>query len=311
MRGVLGAGQRLHAHLEREAEDHLRRRPPQAPDNLRERGRAQMRDVRGEQGEALVDDAALAAEGADLGVPAVPGEAAVLHEGRRCRRALAEKLELVEIHIAHADEARLARRVERFHGGPDREVGHVEPDAARGPVQHVGVDALHAQMLQRAGEGLAHLGRVVRAGVIGQPVILAAHRRELGLDEELVARHEAVGDGGLDGRAHPRLVVVAPLIGGVDATEARLQREPRQPRRLQLLPGRAVDEARHLNARDGESMGCHRRIIGDPSPALQAPLGLWSNQGPCISAPSLPATRATVRSTSPWSSSATGSPMRR
>ena len=111
------------------------------------------------------------------------------------------------------------------------------------------------------------------------------------------------------GRAHPRLVVVAPLIGGVDAAEAGLDRQARQPLRLQLLPGGAVEEAGHRRARDRELASRHRRIIGDASRAVQAPPGVWSNRSPCISAPSWPATRGTGRSTSPWSSSATGSPI--
>ena len=76
-------------------------------------------------------------------------------------------LQLIQPDIADTDETGLAGGVQLFHGAPHREVGGREPHAARGTVEHVGVDAVDAQMLEGAGEGLPHLGGVVGLGIVG------------------------------------------------------------------------------------------------------------------------------------------------
>jgi hypothetical protein len=99
------------------------KRPSDARHQALERGMAQLRLVRGQEREALVDDTPLAAERPDLAIPAASREAAVLHEGRRRRRPRAQLLELVQADVADAEEPCLAGGVQLFHGLPDLEVG--------------------------------------------------------------------------------------------------------------------------------------------------------------------------------------------
>jgi hypothetical protein len=197
----------------------------------------------------------------DLTVPAGDGEAAILDEGRRGRGAGAKQLELIEGDIADADQPRFARGMQPFHGAPYRQVGRREPDAARRPVEHVGIEGVDVQMLEGPGERLAHLGSIVGVGIVGQAMVLPAPRRELRLDEELGARDHSRGDRPRDPRAHSRFVVVAPLIRGVDAAEAGFERQTRQPLGGVFLPGGAVDEAWHADASDLELTRDHARII--------------------------------------------------
>ena len=58
----------------------------------------------------------------------------------------------------------------------------------RRTVQHEAIETLDAEVLERARERLLDLGGDRRVGVVGQPVVLASAIRELGLEEELVAR---------------------------------------------------------------------------------------------------------------------------
>ena len=95
MLAVGGAGQGLHTDLQGEAEDELRGGSAEAgrqPGDLR---MPQLGAVRRQQREALVDDAALAAEGSDLGIPPGAGKAAVLDEVG-LPRTRAQLLELIE-----------------------------------------------------------------------------------------------------------------------------------------------------------------------------------------------------------------------
>ena len=109
-----------------------------------------------------------------------------------------------------------------FHRPPGLPVGRGQAEPLRGAVQHVGVDDLGAQVLERAGERLLDLDarwarRDRRAG--GDP---APPEGELGLQEQVVPRHQAARDRRRDGLADRGLVVVAALVGGVDAAEALL-----------------------------------------------------------------------------------------
>ena len=111
--------------------------------------------------------------------------------------------------------------------------------------------------------------RRVGARVVGEPVVLAAHVGELGLEEQVVAGDEPVartrraprprrprGSGGADSRCRCR--------------ESRPRSLPRPGLRRVLLPGRPVDEARHRNAGDdaregrgGQGRSSGERIIGE------------------------------------------------
>src|SRR5258708_6611430 len=58
-------------------------------------------------------------------------------------------------------------------------------------VQHVAVDVLGAEMLERAGHRLRDLGREIGRGIVGQPVVLAPLVCELRLQKELGTRDDA------------------------------------------------------------------------------------------------------------------------
>jgi len=79
-------------------------------------------------------------------------------------------------------------------------------------------------------------------------MILAAGVRELGLKEHFLAPYDSARDGSLQCGADSSLEVVAPLIGRVDAPEARLESEAGQPLGLLLLPRRSVEELRDRQA---------------------------------------------------------------
>src|SRR5512132_2758182 len=97
-------------------------------------------------------------------------------------------------------------------------------------------------------------------------MILSTPRRELGLDEELGAGDQSRRDRARDARADSRFVIVAALIGGVDAAEARLEREPRQALGRVLFPRGAIEKARSAHTRDVELPGGHHpRIIPESS----------------------------------------------
>ena len=103
-------------------------------------------------------------------------------------------------------------------------------------------------MLERTGERLLDLDGDGGVGVVGQAVILPAPEGELGLQEQVVPRHQAAPDRRRDGLADRRLVVMAALVGGIDAAKALLQGQLGQALRLVLLPGGPVQEAGHSNA---------------------------------------------------------------
>jgi hypothetical protein len=74
-------------------------------------------------------------------------------------------------------------------------------------------------------------------------VVLALAEGELGLQEQVVAGHKAARDRGRDGLADGGLVVVAALVGGVDAPEASAEGQLGEAPRLLFLPGGPVQEA--------------------------------------------------------------------
>src|SRR5204862_299890 len=234
------ARQRQHSDLLREAEDDLSRSHTRALHDLAKGARAQLRDIRGQQREALIDDAACAAEAAHVTVPHRAREAAVLHEPRLYARLRAEQLELIERDVAHAEEARLLRVVQLLHRAPDVEIVLRQTMTTRRTMQHIRVDRVDLQMLERARKRLPHLHRDVGVRIVRKAMILRVDVRELRLQEELLAAHAARLDRCADGRFE----VMPPLIRGVDAAKAGLDREPHAALRVVFFPGGAVEEGR-------------------------------------------------------------------
>ena len=125
-------------------------------------------------------------------------------------------------------------------------------------MQDVRIQGVGVQMLERTPEGLSHLGGDVRGRIVGGAMVLAYGGCELGLQEEgfpldsLAAQIQ-------QGVAHPGLVVVDDLVGGVDGGKAALDRQLDQAGRLLLLPGGPVHELGHGNA-----------VVGPVAPHVQA-----------------------------------------
>ncbi len=97
-------------------------------------------------------------------------------------------------------------------------------------------------MRLRGGEGLPHLLADRRLRIVGQPLVLPPDVGELGLQEEIVPRHQTFRHRVRDSRAHTRLVIVFALVGGVDAAKPLPDRQKRQPPSLVFLPGGAIEK---------------------------------------------------------------------
>src|SRR3989442_1513959 len=80
--------------------------------------------------------------------------------------------------------------------------------AGGGPVQHVAVDVIGPQVLERTGHRLGDLRGKIGRRVVGQPVVLAALVSELRLQEEVRARDHARPVGGGEPLADAGLEVV-------------------------------------------------------------------------------------------------------
>ena len=105
-------------------------------------------------------------------------------------------------------------------------------------------------MRKRAGEGLLHLDRDRCIGLVGQAMILPFSKGELGLQEEVAACYQALGNGRGDAPPDSGLIIMPALIGGIDAAKALVQRQLGQPLGFLFLPGGAIEEARNLQAVD-------------------------------------------------------------
>jgi len=223
--GVGRTGEPKHADRPREAEHHLGGRRPDPPGDAGDQLVVQHFAIGGEQREPLVHDPALLAERPHVTIPAAPGEAAVLHERRRLGAAERHLREMPPRHVAHAEQTRPARIGLADHRGPDRGV-LLGPARPRGrAVQHVAVNVIGPDVLERAGHGLRDLRGKVGLRIVGQPVILTVLVGELGLEKQLSARHHACAIAGSQRLPDAALEVVPPLIGRIDAPEARAERQ--------------------------------------------------------------------------------------
>jgi hypothetical protein len=83
--------------------------------------------------------------------------------------------------------------------------------------------------------------------IVGQTVVLALAESELGLKEQIISSYQAALDRRRDGPPDCRFVVMAALVGGIDASKALLQSEFSQALGLVLFPGGSIQEAGHLN----------------------------------------------------------------
>jgi hypothetical protein len=91
-------------------------------------------------------------------------------------------------------------------------------------MQQVRINILDAQVLKRAVERLLDLDWNWGLRVVGQTMILPGAEGKLGLQEQIASGRQAALNGGFHGTTHRRLVVVPPLVSGVDAAKSLLQR---------------------------------------------------------------------------------------
>ena len=150
-----------------------------------------------------------------------------------------------------------------FHRPPGLPVGPSQTDLLGGAVEDIGIDHRGAQMLERAGERLLDLNRDGGVSIVGQAVILATPEGELGLQEQILPDHQAARGRCGEGLPDGSFVVMAALVGGIDAPKALLQSELGQALalRLVLLPGGPVQEAGHLNPFDRQGSVGHRLLL--------------------------------------------------
>ena len=125
-------------------------------------------------------------------------------------------------------------------------------------MQNIGIDDLGAEVLQRTGERLHDLGGDGRPLVVGQAIILPVPEGEFGLEEQIFTLNQAGSDRRRDGLADPGFVIVAALVGGVDAAETLSQGRLGQRLRSVLLPGGSVQNAGHADTVDGKEAVEHR-----------------------------------------------------
>jgi len=114
-------------------------------------------------------------------------------------------------------------------------------------MQDVRVEVVDAEMLQRARERLLDLRGEWSTRIIGKTVVLPVDVGELRLEEDALAAETAGGEGGSQGLANGGFVVVAALIGSVDAAEAGVERYLHEAGGVVFLPRRAVEKGRDAN----------------------------------------------------------------
>ncbi len=228
--------------------------------------------VGGKQGKSLVDKVVGGAELSDATIPASDGVTSVLDEAGSDACLPAQALELFEGDVADSEQADPAAVVDRFHRSPGCPVGGSQTGPLRGAVQQVGIDHLSAQMLERAGERLLDLDRDGGLGIVGQAMILPPPEGELGLQEQIIPDQRAALDQSRDGLPDRRFVVMAALVGRIDASKSLSQSELGQALRLVLFPSGPVQEARALEHRQSTRSGraSTASVRDSQRPSLQA-----------------------------------------
>src|SRR5207249_5217007 len=111
-----------HPGVEREPKDNLSDGPAVPCRDSGQFGAAQYPPVRGQEGEALVDQSVLGAERPDAPVPAPGGVAPVLDEPGADARPVAQNLELFQGDITDSEQSGPAAVVDGLHRPPGRPV---------------------------------------------------------------------------------------------------------------------------------------------------------------------------------------------
>lgn len=88
-------------------------------------------------------------------------------------------------------------------------------------------------------------------------MVLPASEGELGLQEQILSGHGATLDCRRDGATHRCLVVMAALVGRVDAPKPLTQGQLAEALRAVFLPSGPIEEAGHAEAFDGQGLVGH------------------------------------------------------
>ena len=89
-------------------------------------------------------------------------------------------------------------------------------------MENEAVDVVRAQMVERTCQRLPDLFGEWRARIIRQTMVLSTRVGEFGLNKEILTRDEPFVDRARDSGPGRGLVIVLPLIGGIDAAESAL-----------------------------------------------------------------------------------------
>jgi hypothetical protein len=220
MRGVGGPGKGQYADIEGEPENDLADGPTVAFGHSNHFVVCRHVAVGRQQRETLIDRPVSGTELADAAIPTPGGVTSVLNEAGPNPRVGAKAPELFEGHVADAEKAHPAARVNRFHGAPGRPVVGTKPRPARRAVKYVGIDDVGPQMLERAPERLRNLIRYGGVGVIGQAMILPTAVCELGLKEQIIPRHQTPFHRVCDAPPDASFVIMLALIRGIDTAKS-------------------------------------------------------------------------------------------
>ena len=183
-------------------------------------------------------------------IPAPHGVTSILNEVGQDLGHLTKGFKLFERDITDPEQASPATFLNRFYRSPGIPIGRRQPLAYAGTVQDQGIDDIRPEVPERTGERLLDLRRDRSVGVVRKPVVLPRAERELGLQEEFIARDNAFFHGSGDGPTDRRLVVMASLVGGVDSSKPLPEGQAGQSLGFVLFPRGSVEEARDANAID-------------------------------------------------------------
>ena len=154
-------------------------------------------------------------------------------------------LQVLQRNIAYSEQASAAGIALSHHRLPDLCV-RIRPTVAGGrSVQHVAIDVVGAEMLERTSHRLRDLNGKIGRGIVGKTMILARTISELSLQKKIVAGGYACTIGGGQSLADSSFKIMPPLIRRVDAAKTRAESEFDEGRRAVLLPGSAIEKIRN------------------------------------------------------------------
>src|SRR5580704_5668110 len=118
-------------------------------------------------------------------------------------------------------------------------------------MQYIAVDVVGPEMLERTGQRLRDLSGEAYRGIVGQAVILSTLVSELGLEKDICASEHASGVCGRQSFSHSSFVIMAALVGCVDAPKSRSQSHLSQGSGAIFFPGGSIEKSGNRDLRHG------------------------------------------------------------